>query len=276
MRLKGQERKLLDAHYADQISPDLFADEQTRIRRERVAAEMTIGRLTIQGDRAQRGLSAAVALMHDAQASYLRCEDTDRRLLNQAFFDRIEIDIEDIADVAMTRPFADIVQAGRARWSLPRQRHLRREQPRTKAANVKRRPEGRRLVQISNPWPDSSGRWFELWGNVELAGALSEPREHARWERLARRLVASPGRTPAEPLSRTLPRRQGWVWPAIRRVLATTDGPMRPVAIYAAVVEDLDRPVSKSTIKNELKRRLTVLPLELGQNNYAAYFLIRP
>ena len=113
MRLKGQERKLLDAHYADQISAELFADEQTRIRRERVAAEITIARLTIQGDRAQRGLSAAVALMHDAQTSYLRCEDTDRRLLNQAFFDRIEIDIEDIADVAMTRPFAEIVQAGR-------------------------------------------------------------------------------------------------------------------------------------------------------------------
>lgn len=51
---------------------------------------------------------------------------------------------------------------------------------------------------------------------------------------------------------------------------------MRPVAIYAAVAEDLDTPVSKSTIKNELRRRLTMLPLEPGQDNHAAYFLIRP
>jgi hypothetical protein len=40
------------------------------------------------------------------------------------------------------------------------------------------------------------------------------------------------------------------------------------------VVEELDTPVSKSTIKNELRRRLTMLPLELGQDNHAAYFLI--
>ena len=82
--------------------------------------------------------------------------------------------------------------------------------------------------------------------------------EQARWERLVRRLAESPGRTPAEPVNRKLPRRQGWVWPAIRRVLAAADAPMRPVAIYAAVADDLDTPVSKSTIKNELRRRLTI------------------
>jgi hypothetical protein len=109
---------------------------------------------------------------------------------------------------------------------------------------------------------------------IELAGALSEPREQARWERLVRRLSESSGRTPAGLVNRTLPRRQGWVWPAIRRVLAAADGPMRPVAIYAAMVEDLDTPVSKSTIKNELRRRLTMLPLELAQDQQAAYFLI--
>ena len=49
---------------------------------------------------------------------------------------------------------------------------------------------------------------------------------------------------------------------------------MRPVAIYAAVVEDLDTPVSKSTIKNELRRRLTMLPVELGQASDSAYFLL--
>lgn len=48
---------------------------------------------------------------------------------------------------------------------------------------------------------------------------------------------------------------------------------MRPVAIYAAVVEDLDAPVSKSTIKNELRRRLTMVPRELLQDAESAYFL---
>lgn len=109
---------------------------------------------------------------------------------------------------------------------------------------------------------------------IELAGALSEPREQVRWERLARRLDDSPGRTPAKPRNRRLPWRQGWVWPAIRRVLAAADTPMRPIEIYAAVIEDLDIPVSKSTIKNELRRRLTMAPLELGQDASSGYFLI--
>jgi hypothetical protein len=75
-------------------------------------------------------------------------------------------------------------------------------------------------------------------------------------------------------VNRTLAPRQGWVWPAIRRVLATADAPIRPVDIYVALVDDLDRPVSKSTIKNELRRRLTMVPLELAQDDGAAYFLV--
>jgi len=114
----------------------------------------------------------------------------------------------------------------------------------------------------------------QTFSHIELAGALSEPREQVRWERLVRRIAESPGRTPAEPLNRKLPRRQGWVWPAIRRVLAAADPPMQPVAIYAAVVANLDTPVSKSTIKNELRRRLTMLPLKLGQDASSGYFLI--
>jgi hypothetical protein len=48
---------------------------------------------------------------------------------------------------------------------------------------------------------------------------------------------------------------------------------MQPVAIYAAVVDDLDSPVSKSTIKNELRRRLTMAPPELRQDSDCGYFL---
>lgn len=49
---------------------------------------------------------------------------------------------------------------------------------------------------------------------------------------------------------------------------------MRPVAIYAAVVADLDTRVSKSTIKNELRRRLAMEPLELLQDDRSGYLLI--
>ena len=46
-RLAGEERKLLKAHYADQVSEDLFAEEQARIRRERAGAEHRVNELSV-------------------------------------------------------------------------------------------------------------------------------------------------------------------------------------------------------------------------------------
>jgi hypothetical protein len=84
---------------------------------------------------------------------------------------------------------------------------------------------------------------------------------------LGRRLAEIRALPAADPIARKKPRAaQSWVWPAIRRVLAEADGPMQPIAIYAAVVEDLDTRVSKSTIKNELRRRLGIKPVELRQD----------
>jgi hypothetical protein len=57
-------------------------------------------------------------------------------------------------------------------------------------------------------------------------------------------------------------------------LLSTADAPTRPVDIYAAVVDDLDRPISESTIKNELRRRLTMAPPELRQDSDPGYLLV--
>jgi site-specific DNA recombinase len=45
-RLDSEERKLLAAHYADNISDGLFAEEAQRIRRERVAAQALVAHTT--------------------------------------------------------------------------------------------------------------------------------------------------------------------------------------------------------------------------------------
>jgi hypothetical protein len=116
---------------------------------------------------------------------------------------------------------------------------------------------------------------LQRFPSIELIGALSEPRKRASWARLAKRL-AELRALPTDELRRRKRTRaaQGWVWPAIRRVLSDAKEPMQPVAIYAAVVEDLDTRVSKSTIKNELRRRLAMKPNELEQNDAAAYSLV--
>lgn len=109
MRLKSQERKLMAAHYADQISPELFAEEQARVRRERVAAEMTIQRLDVQADKIGEGLTASLALITDVHRAYVLSDATQKRLITQAIFDRLEVSQEDISNGRINRPFRDYV-----------------------------------------------------------------------------------------------------------------------------------------------------------------------
>jgi site-specific DNA recombinase len=105
--LKAQEKKLLQAHYADAISTDLFAEEQGRIRRERIAAESTQRQMEIESGRLEKGLDAALALTDRAQQSYIGLAAAGRRLMNQAIFERLEIDRESVSGAALNTPFRE-------------------------------------------------------------------------------------------------------------------------------------------------------------------------
>ena len=48
-------------------------------------------------------VTIALQLTDNTQAAYLQGDSTERRLLNQAFFERIEIDAEEITDHTSTR-----------------------------------------------------------------------------------------------------------------------------------------------------------------------------
>ncbi|MFT4034862.1 MAG: hypothetical protein QM679_04735 [Patulibacter sp.] len=56
-------------------------------------------------------------------------------------------------------------------------------------------------------------------------------------------------------------------------MLDASDEPMSPAQIHLAVGVKLDQHVSKSTIKNELRRRLRVLGTELAQHIDGGYSL---
>lgn len=104
-------------------------------------------------------------------------------------------------------------------------------------------------------------------------GALSEPRNLSIWRRGAKRntaLVAiGTSSTPFRPLRRA----NGWVWQAIRGVLTESGEPMRPAQIHLAIGVKLDQYVSKSTIKNELRRQATRPLPGLLQAPGGGYFL---
>ncbi len=76
-----------------------------------------------------------------------------------------------------------------------------------------------------------------------------------------------------EPVARSVRKRQGWVWPAITAVLQAAEQPLTPSVIYARVAEVEDGRVSKSTIKNELRRQLDKPESALLQDDSGRYSL---
>jgi hypothetical protein len=56
------------------VSEALFAEEQGRIRRERVAAEKRIESLSVEHDQVLKTLDLALAMTEDIQAAYVQAE----------------------------------------------------------------------------------------------------------------------------------------------------------------------------------------------------------
>lgn len=116
-QLDRQERKLLTAHYDDKVSEELFGEEQTRIRKERIAAKRRIEALSVDHDVALKNLAKALDLLsEETQTAYLLASPDERRLLNQGLTKRFEIkDEEVVADVEADR-FAELRELG-AGWN---------------------------------------------------------------------------------------------------------------------------------------------------------------
>ena len=109
LRLANEEEKLLSLRYKDAISEELFEKEQVRIRRERDAADRVTSSLGVRADHVQSILEKAVLLTDDIQNAYLIADANGRRLFNQAVFERIEIDSEEITAVRLNAPFKQVV-----------------------------------------------------------------------------------------------------------------------------------------------------------------------
>ncbi|MDX6632024.1 MAG: site-specific recombinase [Solirubrobacterales bacterium] len=112
-RLENEERKLLAAHYADRISMGLFAEEQERIRRERIAARRLAEQLDFKYAAFVKALDVALSLTDGIQIAYRQAKPKERRLFNQAFFERLEVDNEEISEHKLSDPFVQVLDR---RW----------------------------------------------------------------------------------------------------------------------------------------------------------------
>ncbi len=107
--IREQERKLLNMHYEDRITSELFDDEQTRLRLRRQDAETLIARLNLSYQDIAETLDLALEIIgEDLHDLYLRADDTVRRLLNQALFKALYVCDETITEAELAGPFAEL------------------------------------------------------------------------------------------------------------------------------------------------------------------------
>lgn len=91
-RLDNERVKLLQAHYADAVPLDLLKQVQARIGAELETINNRILAHHDQYAKARANLEDSIGLLAHAADIYRRCDDTNRRLCNQAFFTAIFID----------------------------------------------------------------------------------------------------------------------------------------------------------------------------------------
>jgi site-specific DNA recombinase len=104
--LKAQERKLMEKYYRDEISAELFSEESSRIKRERVDATAIVSRLGLRHDQLENALALVLALLsRDIHDLYLRASPQQRRFINQAIFEKIWVGHEDVENAELKQPF---------------------------------------------------------------------------------------------------------------------------------------------------------------------------
>ena len=112
--LKEQEKKLLAKHYQDDISDELFHEEAERIKQERKDTETIVKRFNLRHDELRKFVSLILKLTsYDLHDLYLRASPTIRRLMNQAIFEAIWVEVDEdqrvYARSQLANPFSDVL-----------------------------------------------------------------------------------------------------------------------------------------------------------------------
>ncbi len=102
-KLEDDRTKLLDGYYAGAIPIDLMKREQGRLSTELNGAAGRLSALTSEFDVVEANLDLAINLAATWHGAYVRATDVERRLLNQAIFEKLFI----AEDGSVVHDFAD-------------------------------------------------------------------------------------------------------------------------------------------------------------------------
>lgn len=108
-KLLREERKLLELYYADLVSREAYAEETKRIADGKRAAQRRIDEASGTTQELLEALNRALEMTTNAHKTYLMSDFTGRRLMNQMFFKRIEVKADEIDDVKLSDPYAQLL-----------------------------------------------------------------------------------------------------------------------------------------------------------------------
>ncbi|MFI1955926.1 recombinase family protein, partial [Streptomyces xinghaiensis] len=111
-KLTAQRQKLVEAIYSGAMPMELIATEQQRIGSRLATVEERLNAATVEAEKIEANLTAALDLARDCHAAYLTAPPQVRRLFNQAFFTHLMIDEEGEVQHAYAEPFAVLLDEG--------------------------------------------------------------------------------------------------------------------------------------------------------------------
>ena len=108
-KLEREQRKLLQAHYADAIPLHLLKEEQDRIGKSLKKIVSTIESYQVEYAETSKNLNYVFELLDDCGFAYKLADDFQRRYFNQALFDKIRVYEDLTIEVDYTESFETIL-----------------------------------------------------------------------------------------------------------------------------------------------------------------------
>jgi len=111
-KLEREQRKLLQAHYADAIPLDLLKEEQDRIVKSLKKIASVMESYQVEYAETSRNFNYIFELLDDCGFAYGLADDSQRRCFNQALFDKIKVYEDLTIEVDYTEPFEILLEPG--------------------------------------------------------------------------------------------------------------------------------------------------------------------
>jgi site-specific DNA recombinase len=109
-KLVREERKLLEAHYAEAISIELLRSEQQRISAERRQATQVLAATQLQFEEVEAEVEEILGTLGNGHALYLSVGARERRSMNRSVFERLWITEEQVVGANLAPGYAHVAQ----------------------------------------------------------------------------------------------------------------------------------------------------------------------